>query len=191
MRIRLVIFDLDETIVINRIPFAEMRSRILKEINMSANPPHLYEFLRDLNPSYLKILEREEIRRAENSYVHPAFDEVLRFLRNENIKVAVLTRNSRRAAEIALGDYLQRIDALVTRDDTFPPKPSPDAILYLINRFSSTPSETIVVGDYDYDIQAGRAAGCITVRIGKGEADYVIGDLSELIPLLSGLMEKW
>ncbi len=189
--IRLVIFDLDETVVINRVPFYEMRERILEEVGVSADPPHLYEFLRSMGPQYIRILEREEIRRAQNSYVHPAFDGILDFLRGRGVKIAILTRNSRKAAETALGDYINRIDALVTRDDPFPPKPSPEPVIYLMRRFSSSPPETVVVGDYDYDVQAGRAAGCITVRIGSGDADYVIGDLSEILPLFDTLFGEW
>ncbi len=187
--IRLVIFDLDETIVKNTIPFSEIREKVLSAVGSRENPAHLYEFIRDNYPDYLPILEHEEINRAKSAYVDPVFEEILKFLRDNGINVAVLTRNSRKAALIALGDYAGRIDALITRDDGFPPKPAPDAIFYLMGRFSSTPSSTIMVGDYDYDIEAGKLAGCITVRIGKGDGDYVISSLKEVIKIISDIIE--
>ncbi len=184
---KLVIFDLDETIVHNQIPFAEMRERIMKRLGISTTPPHLFEFLRGLGDDALKILQEEEIRRAKSAEVDPEFDRILKFLKERKIKVAVLTRNSRAAAEIALGDYVKKIDALLCRDDGLPPKPAPDGVIYLLNRFSASPEGCIMVGDYDYDIMAARRAGCIAVRLGEGNGDLHISSLSELIPLLTSL----
>ncbi|NPA75466.1 MAG: HAD family hydrolase [Euryarchaeota archaeon] len=185
--IRLVIFDLDETVVHNTVPFSEIRKRIMNEINCDESPPHLYEFLKEKGEEYLKILEREEIRRAKSATVDPEFPAIVEWLKSRGINVAILTRNSRRAAELALSEYINKIDALICRDDGFPPKPAPDAVFYLMHRFSANPDETVVVGDYDYDIEAGRRAGCITVRIGTGEADFSIDSLNELKSIVSPL----
>lgn len=184
MSIKLVVFDLDDTIIINTIPFSQIRERIFRKIGIESGPKHLYEFLRDMGDEYVKLLEEEEIRRAKHSRVHPSLPKVLALLKNKRIRVAVLTRNSKHATMMALGEYANYFDDIITRDDPFEPKPSPEAILYLLSKYRVRGEECLVVGDYDYDIIAGKKAGCMTVRIGDGDGDYRIVDLAEIIPLI-------
>ena len=181
--IRLIIFDLDETIIHNSIPFSEIRKTIMEKIGSSEKPVHLYEFLKAKGKNYLELLKKEELRRAKNSYPDRDLGFVIDVLVRRNINIAVLTRNSRKATMIALGKYAEKFDAIITREDFFPPKPAPDAVFYLMEQFSARAEETVVVGDYDYDIEAGRRAGCVTVRIGDGEGDYNINKISEIITL--------
>jgi len=187
--IKLVIFDLDETIVENRIPFSEMRERILKEMGVKDAPRHLYEFLKARGEEYLKLLEREEIRRAKKAKIVDSLPRVLDYLEKRGIKKAVLTRNSKKATMLALGNYAERFDAIITREDEFEPKPSEEAVKYLLDKFGVKSQECIVVGDYDYDITAGRRAGCITVGVRMDKGDYRVEDIGELIALISRLSE--
>ncbi len=186
MSIKLVVFDLDDTIIVNEIPFSQIRERIFRKIGVKDGPKHLYEFLRDLGDEYVKLLEKEEIWRARESRIHPSLPEILKYLDSKGIKKVVLTRNSRRAAEIALGEYISKFDCVITRDDGFEPKPSPDALLYLLKKFDVRGEECLVVGDYLYDMESGKRAGCITVCIGDWDADYKIKNLGELLKILEG-----
>ncbi len=182
--IHLIIFDLDGTIVENEIPFSEMRERIMKKINCEENPPHLYEFLKEKGDKYLKILKEEEIRRAKHARVVSSLPTILNYLKEREIKRAILTRNSRRATLIALGKYVKEFDSIITRDDEFEPKPSDEGIIYLLSKFGVKNNECMVVGDYEYDIIAGKKAGCITVRIGNGEGDYKIEKIEDIVNLI-------
>ncbi len=186
VEIKLVIFDLDETIVENAIPFSEMRERILRRIGSEEKPRHLYEFLKAKGERYLQLLEKEEIRRAKKAKVVKSLPQILEYLDKNGIRKAVLTRNSKRATMIALGDYARYFDAIITRDDGFEPKPSDEAIRYLLEKFGVNSGECVVVGDYEYDIIAGKKAGCITVGIKLDEGDYRIENLEELLTLLKG-----
>ncbi len=187
MAIKLVIFDLDDTIVENTIPFSEMRERILNEMGIEEAPRHLYEFLKGKGEEYLKLLEREEIRRAKKARIASSLPSVLEFLKERGIKKAVLTRNSKKATMIALGDYAREFDAIITREDEFEPKPSDEAVNYLLNKFNVSREECMVVGDYDYDIIAGKRAGCITVGVRMDKGDYRIEDIGGLVELISML----
>lgn len=191
--LKMVIFDMDGTLIHNRIPFEEMRNNIAKRLNVdpeSLKP--LYEKLKEMNrPEVLEWLKEEEIRRADVSYPDPGLTSVLEYIRNRKIVVAVLTRNCREAARKALGWYLGMIDVLITRDDGYELKPSPEPIISLMNRFGFNPRDVLVVGDYDYDIQAGMLAGCKTVRIGAGFADYNIIHLEELKTIIKKLAEGY
>ena len=48
---------------------------------------------------------------------------------------------------------------MVTSLDGFPPKPAPDALLYLIRKHSLDPKECVMVGDRMIDLNAGLYAG--------------------------------
>ncbi len=184
---KFVIFDLDETIVNNEIPFGEMRDRILAKIKSEDKPKHLYEYLKEKNEKYLKILEEEEVRRAKKARIVKSLPKVLEYLKREGIKRAVLTRNSKNATSIALGSYADEFDAIITRDDGFEPKPSDEAIRYLLDKFRVKNEECIVVGDYDYDIIAGKRAGCVTVGVRMDKGDYRIEDIGEIVDIISRL----
>ena len=184
MVIKLVIFDLDETIVDNAIPFSEMRERILGKIGIEDVPKHLYEFLKAKGEEYLKLLGKEEIRRAKKARIAKALPMVLDYLEKKGIKKAVLTRNCKEATMIALGDYAKKFDVIITREDGFEPKPSDEAVRYLFEKFNVRKEECIMVGDYDYDIIAGRRAGCITVGVRMDKGDFRIEDIGELVELI-------
>ena len=63
-------------------------------------------------------------------------------------------------------------------------KPSPGMLRKLAEKHGLDLTASFMVGDRETDIQAGRAAGCITVRIGPPdpEADYSAPSLAEAAP---------
>lgn len=80
---------------------------------------------------------------------------------------------------------------VVGLDEVSAPKPSPEGILYALNRLGLTPADAIYFGDNPVDAQAARAAGTAYVGVAKGVhsaavlAAYphraVIGSYDELI----------
>ena len=110
----------------------------------------------------------------------------------------MLTRNGLRAVERALRRFraltAADFDVVVTRDDDVAPKPAPDGVLYAAAAMGVAPEETLVVGDYLLDMQAGRAAGAVTAYLANGDStegvvdakpraadcDFVVGRLAEL-----------
>ena len=111
----------------------------------------------------------------------------------------MLTRNGLSAVERALGRFssltTDDFDVVVTRDDgDIAPKPAPDGVLHAAAAMGVSPMETLVVGDFLLDMQAGRAAGAVTAFLlnhgapDDGEAaepdaadcDFVVGRLPEL-----------
>lgn len=72
-----------------------------------------------------------------------------------------------------------RTRCVVSGDTTAEAKPSPLPILHACQLLACQPENTLYVGDDLRDIQAGRAAGCLTVAVSYG----YLGD--------SGPLEEW
>src|SRR2546423_770405 len=99
---------------------------------------------------------------------------------------AIATRNSRQITEATLSRLHLPFDLLLTRDDG-PVKPDPWPIQEAARRWEITPAEIVVVGDFRFDIECGRAAGSRTVLLthpldprtypNDERADLVIGSL--------------
>jgi phosphoglycolate phosphatase-like HAD superfamily hydrolase len=84
--------------------------------------------------------------------------EILSALVTRGIRTALLTRNSRSCADRVLARHGLELDFVATREN-LPHKPNPDSILNISRRFGFGPRQTLMVGDYLYDVQAAGAAG--------------------------------
>ncbi len=81
-------------------------------------------------------------------------------------------------------------DAIYTDDGAYPPKPAPDALHAFCARFSLAPSEVLMVGDTESDMQFARNAGAIAALVASTPAqranlvslaDRILYDVSELL----------
>ena len=87
---------------------------------------------------------------------------------------------------VGLGGFFHP-DHVLGRDEALP-KPDPDGIHRLARIWETAPETTVMVGDYQYDLQAGRSAGALTVHVDATRsfrwpelADVSVGTLDELI----------
>lgn len=102
---------------------------------------------------------------------------------------------SRRALE-GLG-LLHYFDVIIGSDTTPERKPSPLPILRLLAELHVQSREAIIVGDSNYDVDAGKAAGITTVAVTYGyrpreviaHADFLIDRMDDLVPLLRKIKE--
>jgi phosphoglycolate phosphatase len=131
-----------------------------------------------------------ELEAAPAARLLPGAAEALAALRQEGLAVALITRNCRAAAEAVLRD-LTDYDVLLARDDVPHLKPDPDHVHRSLAAVHCTAQSAAMVGDHDFDMQAGRAAGvqvCIGVRTGSSSdssllaagADLVLDSLADL-----------
>jgi HAD superfamily hydrolase (TIGR01509 family) len=74
-------------------------------------------------------------------------------------------------------------DAIITRDQVARGKPSPEIVFEACERLGVSPMDALLVGDTPSDVKAGKAAGCTVVGINT-EADFKIGEISELVQIL-------
>jgi HAD superfamily hydrolase (TIGR01509 family) len=128
---------------------------------------------------------------SEHSRPYPYAKDVLERL--HEVKLAVLSNKkeelSRRLLEEL--DLLGYFHLVVGSDTTPEKKPSPRAVEYVMEALGEPAEGTVLVGDSDYDVRAGRSAGVTTVAVTYGyrprkalaSADHLIDSLSELLPL--------
>ena len=93
--------------------------------------------------------------------------EVLDALVAKGKKLAILTRNGEEIGKATLEaaglDHYFDQDMLIGRE-TCAPKPQPDGVYHLLKLWGADKLNTVIVGDYLYDIQAGFDAGIHTVH---------------------------
>ena len=140
------------------------------------------------------ILEHHERQAAEASTLNPGVKDTLACLRQRHIGIGLLTRNSRVTVERICRLHHLHFDAVVTRHDA-PAKPDPAGVLLACQQLNVAPSDTLMVGDYLFDLQSGRAAGSGAVLITTQDrwqdfchqADHVIDHLEELLDIIAEL----
>jgi beta-phosphoglucomutase family hydrolase len=139
-----------------------------------------------------------EVLRAEGVDVYDGSVDFVRQLHGQGIKTAIVSasRNCRavlEAAQIAdLFDFC--VDGEVASRLELAGKPAPDTFLAAAKQLGVEPARSVVVEDAVSGVQAGRAGGFGLVigvdREGHPEAlkeagaDFVVGDLRELVQLL-------
>ena len=71
------------------------------------------------------------------------------------------------------------------------PKPAPDGVLYLLDKYGLDREDTLMTGDRELDVMAGKNAGtygCLFTKEKNIEtnADFVISDISEILDIQGG-----
>ena len=183
--VRGVVFDMDGTLVISGLDFERIRA----EANIPDGLPIL-EFIESASDAArekaLRVLLAHEGRAARSCSLRPGALHVLGSLRELGMKLALLTRNSRDSVRVVLERFGLEFDFWIAREDAAP-KPSPEPVLKTAAGLGLSPAELLVVGDYIFDIEAGRAAGAATALLRQDgrpvpdpPPDLVLEDLAEL-----------
>jgi HAD superfamily hydrolase (TIGR01509 family) len=189
---RAVIFDLDGTLTEPVLDFDAIRA----EIGLPDNVPIL-EYIERLTVAERAhaeaVMVRHERAAIAQATLADGCADLLGHLRDREIPIAILTRNVREVVETFARMFTFQFHAVYTREDG-PPKPSPAGALSLCRAMGVAPAHTLSVGDYKYDVMAGRDAGCRTVLVDReglpahelvewGSPDLVVKSLRELLPL--------
>ena len=196
-RISAVLFDFDGTLTK---PDALDFSVIKKILGCPDDKPAL-EFIESISDPQKRAeafneLNRFESRAAANSEPNPGAENLIRTVHSKGLPMGLVTRNSMDSVKEALKNFngvgLDYFDVVITRDDPVKPKPSPDGILLAARKLNVDPGQILMVGDYVFDIDAGKSAGTLTAlldvnpRVDKRliECDIIISCLADLEPVL-------
>lgn len=184
------IFDLDGTLTVPVHDFAAIRSAL----GMAETDPDILQFLASLPAAeaearHARLIEIE-YELAARTAAAPGAGRLLDQLLRRDARVGILTRNTRDIAlhtldQIGLKGYFTA-DAILGRDEALP-KPHPEGIEKLLTAWGSVAAETVMVGDYLFDLQVGRAAGTATIHVDPSGAfrwpelaDLAVATLEEL-----------
>jgi hydrogenase expression/formation protein HypE len=199
MAVKGVLFDFDGTLTL---PGALDFPAIKKAVGCPLDQPIL-EFVESQPPhrqaGLMDTLEEREAEAAQASLPNRGVEECLRTLKKRQITVGILTRNRLKSVKEALENFekvtIDDFDAIVTREVSLP-KPHPDGVIKAASQMGLSPEELLVVGDFRFDVIAGKRAGASTVLLTNGgesvmapddpEPDYTISHLEDLPDLLSG-----
>ena len=186
------VFDLDGTLTVPAHDFEGIR----RELRLPEGRPILEEIAKLPEAIALQAmarLDQIEYEVACKAVPQPGAVRVVSELRSRHCQVGVFSRNSARSVQETLKqcgmETLFRPSHIMARESCAP-KPDPKGIHMLLSRWQGRVRETVMVGDYLYDMQAGRKAGVITVGFDsdglfrwKAYADYCVTDLPTILEL--------
>ena len=173
-------------------PFASMGARGLIGVGLGIDPAHAdYAALRE------EFLRRYEQAMCVNTRLFDGMDQVLSKLELGNRQWGVVSNKFERYVRRVLSELgLLARSAITVGGDTTPhSKPHPAPLLHAASLMGMDPAHCIYVGDDLRDVEAGKAAGMITVAAAYGfcgdaippqdwGADALIESPGELIALL-------
>jgi phosphoglycolate phosphatase-like HAD superfamily hydrolase len=116
----------------------------------------------------LQRLDKIETELADSVQAAPGAVDLLQALHAQGYRLGILTRNLRAIAQRCLStlgvvDFFDP-QSILGREEA-KPKPHPDGILKLLHHWGASATDSLIVGDYRYDLLAGRAAGIATIHV--------------------------
>ncbi len=213
MNIMLIIFDLDGTLI-------DTASDITHALNYSVQPylrrditveetiklvgegiTRLIEKLLGQDRAELGPVVQERFLQYYTEHLYdysqpyPGVRETLEEL--HGYKKAVLS-NKREVLSRRLLDALKlssHFDIILGSNSVEEKKPSPRPVVQILEMLSLRPENAVMVGDSDYDVEAGRRAGVSTIAVSYGyrdvsvlrKADVIIDDIRDLPQTISTL----
>lgn len=219
--IKLLIFDLDGTLadtgqdITNALNYAlepfGVREYSLEETKAmvgSGISKLLESLIPDDSPAALKMRNQEKIQPEDvvlsrfleyydnhlidNTVAYPHVQETL--ARLNGYKKGILSNKREIYSKQVLEgiNIIQYFDCVWGSDSVREKKPSPVPVLDMLEHFNVSQSEAVMIGDSNYDIEAGKEAGIKVIAVTYGfrpiemlkDADVIIDSFQELLNVL-------
>jgi len=186
MKIDLVVFDLDGTLVSSHETIYKATLHALKEINISAVMPedkfynmiglHFEDIFREFGfavpdfEKFLTIYKSIYFDYIDSSVVYSGVEEAISKLKDQKIKVSLLTTKGQDQAELILKHFslFDKFDYVMGRRPGLAHKPSPEPLQKICADLKTNILNTLIVGDSEMDIQCGKNAGSKTCAVTYG-----------------------
>lgn len=197
------IFDLDGTLTLPVHDFDAIR--------VALNIPKgrmILEYIAEQDPhrqqKMLTTLDAIEVELAKRAKPAAGCLALLNTLQRNDVKLGIVTRNSRANALTSLEAigalHFFEVQHILGRDEAAP-KPDPSGLLHLMNQWRCAPQKSVMVGDSHMDLQAGRAAGAWTLHVRNGVdrasrpsdlelIDHAVDALTDITTLLRSKYSK-
>jgi phosphoglycolate phosphatase len=194
-RLRAVVFDLDDTLVVSTVDFPKFKGLVIERIGAFGEDRSLYDpsetivrivdrfearmraegvpeaQLRRMLAELDRIMDAVELERVNDTTAIPGAAETLSSLRNRGVKVGVLTRGCKAYAARAMSrtGISDLVDAIECRNSDTRPKPYPDSYLRLVAALGVDKEETLFVGDHVIDARCAANAGVPFIGVRTGD----------------------
>lgn len=175
------VFDLDGTLTVAVHDFDLIR----EELGLERGQP-IVKTLESLpavkSEPLRKRLQEIEIKLARKAHPAEGMKSLLNTLEKKKCRLGIVTLNTRENAwttlkSLGIVDFFE--DSFVMGRFCSEPKPSPAGLQWMMKEWGAGPRDTLVVGDYLYDLQMGRAAGTATVHVDQ-EALFPWPELTDI-----------
>lgn len=187
---RLVIFDLDGTLLNTIADLAASTNQALRHFNYPEHPTEAYRFFvgNGINKLFERALpegERTEqnVLRIRSRFIpyydqhdtdfstpYPGIPEILEALQNRGIKLAVASNKYQSATERLITHYFPtlRFEAVLGQREGIPVKPDPTIVNDILQATGIAREEVLYVGDSGVDMQTALHAGVDAVGVAWG-----------------------
>jgi len=203
LTLKAVIFDLDGTLINSAIPFKKMKSRIIKYLEDVGVTPGLLndgmlnfeitciavkdlkskgfsqQHIRKALDEVSSIMNEVELESYYDASLIPNVPETLKALKDQGLKLGLMTRSCREYAEKILMKFDLRkfFDVIIARDDVENPKPDPSHAIKLLEILNVSAEEALFIGDHWSDVECARRSGLSFVLFTQEEDNLHIKKL--------------
>ena len=188
---RLVIFDLDGTLLNTIADLGTAANHTLSELGLPEHTIDEYRFMVGNGMRKLIIRALPEDMATDETFVdktltrfldyyahhidiytkpYPGIPELVSDLYRKHYRIAVASNKIQAGAEKLISTFFPDIDftAILGNSPDFPLKPDAAVVRYIMNRAGITPGYTIMVGDSRTDIETARNAGIPIIAVSWG-----------------------
>lgn len=184
---KLVVFDLDGTLINSLEDLADSANHVLLQHGFSTHPVDAYRYfvgdgVRKLIERILPPEERTEaqieqcktefvdyykIHMEDKTSVYEGITDLLKALKARGLKIAVATNKVHIAVAPLMAKYFPgiRFDSMIGQREGIPVKPHPQIMYDILKETGCQPSETLHVGDTATDMQLAHSAGVTPVGV--------------------------
>ena len=188
-----IFFDLDGTLLDTAEDFIVTVNQMLADNQQPALPAERIRRNVSAGSRYLmqiafSLSEGDELEQRRDEFLHrydqhikdqnrnslaqlyPGMLDLISAIEAQNITWGIITNKPKAYAEQLLSqlDILDRCAVLICPDDVQQPKPDPESLMLACQKTGCSPEKSIYIGDHIRDIQAGQAAGMLTVAARYG-----------------------
>lgn len=177
--LKLVIFDLDETLLRLPVDWDKVKKEIIefgKKEGVQFDPTQYIISVAAAisnNEERKKIVDsiwrKHELETIEKKGIerYPEAEAFVKKLKQKGLKLAIASNNTHATIvkALSIAGMLEYFDRIEGRDDVLQGKPAPDMLLKFAWKFKLRKDEIIFIGDSEYDKRAGEAAKIKTIII--------------------------